>query len=306
MYTSEDAKSGLRVLFGTDNPRVVDLSDEEYTFVVGYINPIIEHNDEATIDLLDALSDRVDVFRTFDGEDGERVKNDRVLEVLRVLGGEGVGYGEVSGSDETALIFDDDEAVRRFNREYCRLYAPFAFAALDKSFSEKKWWDDPKRHLGNAGDNIVTAEDLADCTAYYDQYEWCDECGKLIETDGYIHRYHLGHWGFTCEECIKKSPEDYIDLFVNKADETEGFIEKALVDPHEHGWLPLNGVYYKLKNAGLDAGELNHRNVDFVITTAHSSFRAWYEIYVKEADFDRACDVLKTEHERIKTGGKHE
>ena len=308
MYTSEDAKQGLRVLFGSDNPRIVDLSVEEYTFVVGYINPIIDHNDEAAIDLLDVLSDRIDILSIFDGEDGERVKNDRILEVLRALNGEGVGYGEVSGSGETVLIFDGDENIGKFNREYCRLYAPFAFAVLDKLFSEKKWWIEPRRHLGSAGDNIVVAEDLVDCAAHYDQYDWCDECGKLIETGGYVHRYHLGQWGFTCEECIRKEPEDYIDLFVNKTDEAgdEGFIDKALVDPHEHGWLPLNEIYYQLKVARLDAGELNYCNVDFVITTARSSFRAWYEIYVKEADFDRACDVLEAEHERIKTGGKHE
>lgn len=82
MYTSEDAKQGLRVLFGSDNPRIVDLSVEEYTFVVGYINPIIDRNDEAAIDLLDVLSDRIDILSIFDGEDGERVKNDRILEVL--------------------------------------------------------------------------------------------------------------------------------------------------------------------------------------------------------------------------------
>ena len=306
MYTSEDAKQRLRVLFGSDNPRIVDLSVEEYTFVVGYINPIIDHNDEAAIDLLDVLSDRIDILSIFDGEDGERVKNDRILEVLRALNGEGVGYGEVSGSGETVLIFDGDENIGKFNREYCRLYAPFAFAVLDRLFSEKKWWNEPRRHLGGAGDNIIVAEDLVDCTAYHDQYEWCDRCGKLIDVDSYTRRYHIDQGGILCEECIKEKPEDYIGLFVNEMDETKGFIQRDLVDPHEHGWLPLNETYYQLKIAGLDAGELDYRNVDFVIVTAHSSFRAWYEIYVKEADFDRACDVLEAEHERIKAGGKHE
>ena len=294
MYTGQDAKGALRTLFGTENPKIVDLSYEEYSFVVGYINPIIEGDGEGIGDLFDVLSDRIDIFSIFDGEDGEKEKDHRVKKVLGLLARDiDISYGETAGEEETVLIFEREKDIGAFNRTYCQLYAPFAFAALDKFLSEEDRWAEPRRHLGGTGDNIIIAEDLVDCVGYSDQYSWCDRCGKVIGLYNRRHRYFVGECEMICVECVGENPEDYIDFFVNKIDGNRDYIDCALVDPLDHGWIPLNKEYLVHEHLRPDVERLDDHGIDFVIASAHSSFRAWYEIYVKEEKFDQACDIVE-------------
>lgn len=304
MYTKAGVRDALRALFGDDNPRVIDLGDKEYQFVIEYANPVIEGDRESEVEIFQDIWGRKEYEDPLSLDREEREERaGRTIRSLRESRGEGERWAEIwlneTTEGESILTFEREGDLALFHREYCRLYQPFVFAVVDSLLGGKdekglagKGWKSPNRELNV--DFFVEGEDLVDIASYSENWATCEACGRAVEIEGWgsRHKYYFGDGEIICRECIRKDPDWYIERFVDGG-RGEGIIDTEIVDPVDEGWVRVGEEYSSEGQAGRDGGWIGAAGIDWLIVSRSGMFRTVWHILVREEDEERGREALE-------------
>lgn len=242
----------------------------------------------------------------------ELTDEEECLRVELILQGSDIDAEITTGEDgKYFVVVSSWRAIGEIQQEYNRRYCPDGYRQWyndlvanashnDHPFEDLRVEDDYSVWAGNHKRKPDNLWSLGDHYGFDDEWSLCYECGALVRTSPDSYGWQLDGElvdgeGYRCANCVREKPYEYIDAHVNQ----NKLLNKYLVDPLEVGWTELDADF----EHGLHHGQnddpravikvLNAENIDCLFTGQPSQFYVEFTVWVRDADAERAQDILE-------------